>query len=271
MDRRRFLRDTGLLAAGAAAGGVAAARVLADPAADRAAAQSRAYANERWSDAGLAETRVIWHVETDEKVVALTFDDGPMPRNTAGVLDVLEDRKAPATFNVVGERVMDYRGLVEREMRGRHQVENHSWSHADLALATREQAEREVRRGANVVESVTGRRPRFFRPPKGNVSGTALASAARAEADVLLWSLQLHEAAFDAEGNADYVLRNVRPGTILLAHDVGDPSRLVGLRALPLIIDGLRDRGYTLVTVDDLLTTGRAIAPPAPASVPAEG
>ena len=249
MDRRGFLRGAGLVAAGVAAG-----RFGHLPKSDVA---ESAYANEYWGDPALGRADVIWKVETTEKLVALTFDDGPKPKNTAAILDVLADRKARATFFVVGRNALDYPDYVRREIAGRHQVENHSWSHRDLAFASKTETDFQVRRGAEVVESLTGTRPRFFRPPRGDVSGAVLNAATRAGADLMMWSLQLHEATYDAEGNARYVMEHAEPGAILLAHDTGSADRIVGLRALPLIIDGLRDRGYELVTVSDLVEAGR--------------
>ena len=215
-----------------------------------------AYANEYWGDERLDQAAVIWKVATKEKLVALTFDDGPKPKNTAAVLDVLADRKARATFMVVGRNALAHEDLIRREIAGRHEVQNHSWSHADLAFASKEQAHFEVRRGADVVEKLTGRRPGFFRPPRGDVSGATLAAAAREDAQLLMWSVQLHEATYDAAGNARYVLDHVHPGMVLLAHDTGSADRIVGLRAMPALIDGLRDRGYELVTVSELVEAG---------------
>lgn len=250
MDRRGFLRGAGLVAAGVVAG-----RSGRLPRSDVA---ERAYANEYWGDQRLDQAGVIWKVRTTEKLVALTFDDGPKPRNTAAVLDVLADRKARATFMVVGRNALDHPDLIRREIAGRHEVQNHSWSHADLAFTSKAETERQVGRGADVVESLTGKRPRFFRPPRGDVSGATLAAATRAESDILMWSLQMHEATYDAEGNAKYLLDNVHPGAIVLAHDTGSRDRIVGLRALPYFIDGLRDRGYELVTVSELVEAGSA-------------
>lgn len=259
MDRRGFLRNAALLAGGTAMGGTMSrigSAEAGDPAQARAELVDRAFANER-GGAALRSTQVVWKVDTDEKLLAITFDDGPSPQWTGKILDVLDDRKAPATFSLVGRHALEYSGLVRREMAARHQIENHTWSHADLAFASAKDADFEIRRGAEVVESLTGRRPTYFRPPRGDLSGAALTSAARTQADILLWSLQLHERAWDAERNVAHVLGRLTPGTILLAHDAGGPHRDVGLRALPQIIDGARARGYELVTVSDLVAAGR--------------
>jgi peptidoglycan/xylan/chitin deacetylase (PgdA/CDA1 family) len=266
MDRRGFLRNVGLLAGGTVLGGTMSrigTAVAGDAHAERAALVDRAFANER-GGADLRSTQVVWKVDTDEKLLALTFDDGPSPQWTAKILDVLAAKRAPATFNLVGKAALDYSELVRREMSARHQIENHTWSHADLAFASAKDADFQIRRGAEVIESITGRRPTYFRPPRGDLSGTALAAAARTQADIMLWSLQLHERTWGVDGNVRHVMGRLTPGTILLAHDQGGPHRDIGLKALPLIIDQARDRGYEFVTVSDLVAAGR----PSPGNPP---
>lgn len=263
MDRRAFLRGAALLGTGMAAGTAVGARLDRGPEdLPRLEVDRATYANEHWGDERLGATRVIWKVETDEKLIALTFDDGPRPQNTAGVLDVLAEKKVRATFNIVGSRALAHPDLVRREMADRHEIGNHTWTHGNLAYLDRPTAIAEIRKGDEAIERVTGRRPTIFRPPRGNLTGAALSEASRLGYDIVLWSLQLHESAFDAEGNARYVADSVTPGTILLAHDTGNPSRRVGLAALPKLIDLVRDRGYTFVTTSELLEAGRPVAYP---------
>jgi peptidoglycan/xylan/chitin deacetylase (PgdA/CDA1 family) len=267
VDRRGFLKGAALVGGGVALGatGQAINPLRHSPEwLDGEQAEASSYANEFWGDPALDTTRIIWKVDTDEKLLALTFDDGPKPENTLAVLDVLEAKKVRATFNLVGSRALAYPDLVRRELAGKHEIGNHTWSHGDLAFLSRRDTEAQLRRADEAIERVTGRRPSIFRPPKGHLTGTALASATRLGYDVVLWSLQLHETAFDAAGNARYVADNVTPGTILLAHDVGNPSRRVGLSALPLLIDQLRDRGYSFVTTSELLEAGHPVPPPPP-------
>ncbi|HVE62922.1 MAG TPA: polysaccharide deacetylase family protein [Mycobacteriales bacterium] len=262
MDRREALRAGALVAAGAAVGRWSR---QPEPPLDAVAATDRGFAGTRAGSGSAASTQVIWQVSTDEPVLALTFDDGPVPSYTQDYLDMLRDRDVQATFNLVGRNALDHPELVRREIADRHQVENHSWSHLDLATATAAQTDHELARGADVLESLTGRAPRYFRPPRGNLSGATLNAAARAGEDVLLWSVQLHESRLDVDANIAHVLARVQPGTILLAHDThhGTIDRRIGLRALPVIIDRLRDRGFRFVTVDELVTAGPALPPPA--------
>jgi len=250
VDRRSFLKGAGISAGAVVAGGAATVPrqwVSHDD------IDNRTYANERFGDPRLTETRVIWKAPTTEKLIALTFDDGPMPKYTPQILDILAAKKVRATFMVVGERVEANPDLFRREMAGKHEIGNHTWTHQNLPFAERGVVEREMRRTDEIVERLSGTRPTLFRPPRGCISGDCLTVASRLEYDVLMWSLRLHEAAFDAAGNVAHVTDNLVPGTVLLAHDYGDASRAVGLRALPDLIDAVRDRGYEFVTASELL------------------
>src|SRR5215216_6135893 len=133
MERRTVLRRAGLFAVGAGAG--AATFAQAANVADRklpvrgGAAAATNDAGARHPGRGRAV--VTWAVETDEKLVALTFDDGPRPQWTSMVLDTLDELDVPATFFMVGRRVRKYAGVVQGRM-ARHEVANHTWDHLDL-------------------------------------------------------------------------------------------------------------------------------------------
>lgn len=267
MNRRELFRTGGLLATGAAVSG-SVMRMTGD---ERELDPARAYAGAGETigakPLGAASTQVIWRVETDRKLIALTLDDGPVPAYTSNYLDMLHDKDVRATFSLVGESVLEHPGLVARQRKLGHQLENHSLSHLDLGKASCDVATREVVRGAEILEQATGRRPAYFRPPRGMVSGAALSAVGNVGADVLMWSLQLHERTKTVEQNIQHVLDNVVPGTILLAHDARHHSidRRIGLRALPVIVDRLRDRGYEFVTVSELVEAGLAARLPVPA------
>lgn len=260
VNRRKFLRNAVVSAgalgvAGTTAGAFGPERYTANAEVDK-----RTYANEYQGDERLVETRVIWQAPMPDKLIALTFDDGPMPDNTAPILDILAEKKVRATFMVVGSRVEQNPDLFRRELAGKHEIGNHTWAHKVLPLVDRNEVDRQMRRTDEIVERLSGQRPTLFRPPRGCISGDCLTVAARLEYDVLMWSLQLYETKFDAAGNVKNVADNLRPGTILLAHDHGNASRKVGLQALPDLIDAVRDRGYEFVTASELLAHSRSLS-----------
>ncbi|GIF20994.1 hypothetical protein Ate02nite_37240 [Paractinoplanes tereljensis] len=201
-----------------------------------------------------SSVNVRYFVETTRPLVALTFDDGPAPQYTPMFLDVLEDLGIPATFFLVGRNVRDHSGLL-RDRLGRHEVGNHSWAHRDLATMDRAAIQEDLRRTHAVIQDELGRTPVLMRPPFGHLGGSTVLAADSMGYDLVLWDRQMHERRFtgDPAGQARDLVETVRPGSIILAHDVGDKRRLVALRALGDLVTGLKARGFEFVTVSDLI------------------
>ncbi|MFB9358185.1 polysaccharide deacetylase family protein [Actinoplanes nipponensis] len=263
-SRRTLLRGGLLALAGAAAGAVGASEVPRWCGWDRpplgggyaAAADTPAAARH-------ADVTVRYYAETREKVVALTFDDGPGPRWTPMVLDTLAAAGVPATFFMVGRRLREHAALVRGRLDG-HEVGNHSWSHDDLATLDLPRVTAELSRAHDVIGEVTGRAPTLMRPPFGHLGGSTLLAADSMGYDIVLWNRQMRERAYAADPGAQVraIVDGARPGDIVLAHDVGADRRLVALRGLGAMIAGLRDRGYRFATVSQLL----AAAPDRPSA-----
>ena len=189
--------------------------------------------------------------------VALTFDDGPDPLHTGKVLDLLEDAGARATFFVVGERAARASDLVRDMVARGHEVENHTWSHANLWLCGPRRTEREIARAHEVIADLTGRPPRFFRPPWGLVNLAVFPTLRRLRTPCVLWSLQPERLRPVApEEMATRVVERAEPGAIVDLHDAegvpGAPGRL--LDALPPMLEGLRAGGYACVSLAELLS-----------------
>ncbi len=255
MDRRRFLRG-GLIAAGGAAvgaGGVLEVPRLFPPAhlplsgGYAPAADKVQYEVEGGLD-------VTWYVQTDEPVVAFTFDDGPGPQWTSMVLDILDDYAVPATFFMVGEHLAAHADVVRGRL-DRHDVGNHSWSHPDLATLDATAVEHQIARTHDTIHQLTGREPNLLRPPYGHLGGSTLMAADKLAYNLVLWTLQMHENNYlhNPTGQVTDIVTNTRPGQIVLAHDVGTSDRLLAIRQLGAMFDGLRARGFRFVTVTELL------------------
>lgn len=256
MDRRSFLRSTALVAGGAIAGG-SAMRVVDGRSRDNTGADDAGSTPGRRSP--LNTPAVISRVEMREQLVALTFDGGPMPGNTDAILDILKREKIRATFNIVGERAHKYVETFRRTSAEGHEIGNNSWSRPTLADLTASEVSSELRRTDDFIERVTTKRPRYVRPPHGDVSADVLNVSSSLGYDVLLWSLQLHESSASPEEAVRYVGNKVIPGTILLVHDTTPPNAPAGLASLPSLIDEIRRRGYTFVTVKELVSAGNPI------------
>ncbi|MFJ5665347.1 polysaccharide deacetylase family protein [Micromonospora sp. LA-10] len=255
-NRRTVLRRSALLFGGAALGSAATAEStwVADRRLPLAGGPASATLGNGHQNVGRGGVQVLWGVRTDEPLVALTFDDGPRPQWTPMVLDTLAEHRVPATFFLVGERARRHAPLVRGRMDG-HEVGNHSWAHRDLARMDAATVYDDLRRSHDAIAAATGAAPRLLRPPWGHLGGAVLYASARLDYRLVLWTLQMVESEFphDPAGHARRIVAEVRPGTIVLGHDVGDDRRLVALRGLPDMIDGLRARGYTFVTVSELL------------------
>jgi peptidoglycan/xylan/chitin deacetylase (PgdA/CDA1 family) len=199
--------------------------------------------------------RIHYFHPTTEKLVALTFDDGPLPKYTPRFLDALDEARVPATFFLVGRHLEEHAGLIRNRL-DRHEVGNHSWSHDDLATLDLAAARRDLERTHDAIHRYTGRQATLLRPPYGHLGGSTVLAADAMGYDIVLWSHQMRERSFadDPAGQARDLIDTMRPGSIVLAHDAGDSRRLVALRALPAMIAGLQARGYRFVTVSELLS-----------------
>ena len=198
--------------------------------------------------------QVCWGGSATSRRVALTFDDGPMPQWTPQVLDVLDEHQVPATFFMIGKHAREHAGVVKGRL-DRHEVGNHTWSHPDLARLDDAQVSAEITRAHTELTALTGRPPALLRPPYGHVGGAMLLAAADLDYSVVLWNLQMLESEYlhSPAALATYLASATTPGTILLAHDTGHSDRQVGIHALPDLIRQLRARGYTFVTVSEVL------------------
>jgi peptidoglycan/xylan/chitin deacetylase (PgdA/CDA1 family) len=263
LNRRAAMRAALLTAGGAACGAVGASEVPRMFGWDRpplgGGYAAAADAPEALRTAGIT---IRHYVETTEPVVAFTFDDGPGPRWTPMVLDALDEARIPATFFMVGRNLQAHADLVRHRM-SRHEIGNHSWSHDDLATLDRGDVETELSRTHEVIERVLGRPPTLLRPPYGHLGGSTVLAANAFDYDIVLWSHLMRERYFanDPDGQVRDIVDNVRPGSIILAHDIGKSHRLVALRRLGAMFTGLRARGFRFATVSQLVGLEKAAAP----------
>lgn len=187
--------------------------------------------------------------------IALTFDDGPHPARTARVLDLLRAHGVRATFFLSGDAIARggaaARALVERMVAEGHEVGNHGWSHRSLAPLSAAEVRGEIERCAAAVEAAAGVRPRLLRPPGGVIDLDAIRSAAGLDLDaVVLWDVDPSDwRGGDAWGILDTVARDLRPGSIVLLHDTTEET----VRALPVLLEHLRERGYAIVPAGEML------------------
>jgi peptidoglycan/xylan/chitin deacetylase (PgdA/CDA1 family) len=198
---------------------------------------------------------IVPRVETHEALVALTFDDGPKPPFTDSVLAILERKGVHATFFVVGQALRDHLEDGRRIVEAGHELGNHSFSHSPMVFKSMGFMKHELTSTDSLIRAAGHRGPIHFRPPYGKKLVGLPYLLWRSGRKDITWDLEpdsYPEIARDSARIVDYVERRVHPGSILLLHPFGR-SHEAGRRALPAIIDGLRDHGYRIVTVSELL------------------
>jgi peptidoglycan/xylan/chitin deacetylase (PgdA/CDA1 family) len=203
-------------------------------------------------DGALAVTPVLRYGEGGKPQIALTFDDGPGPY-TREVLDILEKHEAPATFFVIGGASDAQARLIQEEVARGHVVGNHTVHHAEMATLSRRDQASEVDGQTEAIELFGAPKPRLFRPPYNSWNDTTLEITDRRKMLTVLWSIDTNDWQLPgADVIVDRVLSAAHPGGIVLMHD-GGGDRTQTVQALPRIIKGLRDQGYELVTIPQLL------------------
>jgi len=206
---------------------------------------------------------IIDRVETDEKLVALTFDDGPREPYTRQILDVLQRHGVKATFFVIGENAERHPGLVRLALSRGHQLGNHSYSHRRMVLCSAEFVCEEIERTDTLLRGlgVQGEIP--FRAPYGKKLVVLPWVLSRMDRLHVLFDVVPDPPDYERPEPAvlrDYVVEHVRPGSIVVLHDGGGP-RDETVAAVDLIVPALQAMGYRLVTVADLFERSRAPRP----------
>ena len=185
---------------------------------------------------------------TGNKVIALTFDDGPGPY-TAHLLDILDQYGAKTTFFLIGSKVSGQASVVRSIQARGHQLGNHSWSHPELPKLSVDQIAGEIDRTNEAIRQATGVKPSILRPPYGAVNGVVLEQLRARGMSSILWSVDTRDW---ADRNSQIVcsraVAGARPGAVILMHDIHQTS----VNAVPCILGSLKQQGYSFVTIQRL-------------------
>jgi len=207
---------------------------------------------EWWRD--LHSGVVISHAVTSEKVVALTFDDGPDPTYTPRVLEILHRYGVHATFFEEGRMIQRYPRLARTVYAQGNVVGNHTYDHPYLTRLSPKAVHTEIDACDRILASEVGISTHLFRSPRGDWNPTIYREARRDHDHLILWTVALeHHDVPTPKAMAQRVLNHVQPGAIILMHDSGSVPRETTVQALPMLIEGLQKRGYRCVTVPELL------------------
>lgn len=188
-----------------------------------------------------------------EPMVALTFDDGPDPRYTPLVLQLLARYGAHATFFDVGRHVLSYPDLARAEVRAGNEVANHTFDHYNLPGRPAAAVFGEIQSTADVLRASGVPEAHWFRPPRGEFDRDNARVVRAAGYRTVMWLLAVEHFVKHrpVSPEVDYLLSHVVPGTIILAHDAGG-DRSITMESIPLLLEGLRARGFRVVTVGTL-------------------
>ena len=195
------------------------------------------------------------------KSIALTFDDVPDPRFTPQLLDVLRRYHVRATFFVVGSRAKKYPELISRMVREGHVVGNHSYNHPEFRKLRMNEFKSQISRTENIIQNITGYKPKLIRPPYGEITEGQLRWAKSHGYKIINWNVDSQDWRSLPKGQVTTnILSASGKGSIILQHGGGGPSsHLEGsIQALPEVITSLKQRGYTFVTVPQLLQISKS-------------
>lgn len=194
------------------------------------------------------------------KCIALTFDAGPA-EDTPHLLDILKEKRVPATFFLLGRNhVLKHPDTVRRIADEGHEVANHTWTHGILTDRKPDEIRAELEKTQLAIEEITGRKPRLMRPPQGRTDDTVSGICKELGLSQILWSATAKDySTNDSALIRKRILDQAGKDGVILLHDIYKGT----VPAVPGIIDTLKERGYTFVTVPQLM----APAEPEPGTV----
>ena len=197
------------------------------------------------------QAKTVYKVEpsNNEKVIALTIDDGPWPKTTLEMLDILKQNDVKVTFFWVGQALQANPELAKRVVAEGHAIGNHTWHHwyRKMDEAT---AKSEIERTADLIYKTTGVKTSLFRPPGGFLNNGLAAYAKSQKNTVVMWSLTSADTDPRAKPQAfvNNVLKGAKPGAIVLMHDGGAIAKEQSKHGQKSI-SGLKQQGYRFVTI----------------------
>jgi len=197
----------------------------------------------------------INRADTEVKVVALTYDDGPSSPYTNQLLDILDRYQVKATFFAIGRKIEKHPEIVPMIVARGHELGNHSYSHTDMMSKPREFLLSEIEKTDKLLQEVGVKQDSIsFRPPYGRRSVVLSYLLSQMQKKMIMWDVNSldYEKTLTAEDIANRVIDNVRSGSIVLMHDSGG-DRSKTLAATQAIVKTLQSKGYAFKTVSELL------------------
>lgn len=189
-------------------------------------------------------------VETTQKVVALTFDDGPT-KNVNQILSLLDQYHAKATFFLIGEEIVKHPEEAEKIAAAGHQIGNHTYSHSRMVFKTPSYIREEIEKTDQLIQKAGYNGEIDFRPPNGKKLVVLPYYLNKHNRDTITWNIEPDSYYTNAADKVKYVTKNIKPGSIILMHPMYDDTGQE-LQAIEGILQALSKKGYTFVTVNKL-------------------
>lgn len=193
----------------------------------------------------------ICSANTNEKWIALSFDDGPTGAKTGRILDILKENNVEAAFFCIGKNIAGNEDLLKRMVREGHIIGNHSFSHHHFFdLFSSRKMLNELKEMSQVVKNIIRLSPRLFRPPYGVTNPNLKKAVLQGGFISIGWSIRSYDTVIK---NRDHLLGKIvtamKPGAILLLHDTSETT----IAILPGLLKGIRDKGYQVIRLDKML------------------
>lgn len=200
-----------------------------------------------------AESPVYNSNKNSSEQIAITFDDGPHPKRTAKILDILKKYDIKATFFVIGQNAFYYPDALNKIISEGHEIANHTYSHKILKNMDFDSVLNEIQSTEKMIKSKGGKVEKIIRPPCGLFDKNLIKLAKKEGYKIVLWNIDTHDWANEpAESITANIIQNVSGGDIILFHDYTSGKNHTD-EALDKIIPILKDKGYEFVTVSQLL------------------
>lgn len=197
----------------------------------------------------------IRHVNTTQKVLALTFDDGPNNIYTQQILDILKKHNAKATFYVIGNNAKARPDLMKRIMEEGHEVGNHSMNHDKMKGISVEQITQDIKGVDEIIRNYGYDKEITYRSPYAITSANLHTALKNLNKKLVLFTFSpMDWTKISSQQIYENVMKKIKPGLIILLHDGGGKTRANTVKATEMLITTLHQQGYRFVTISDLLT-----------------
>ncbi|MGL6100514.1 MAG: polysaccharide deacetylase family protein [Fusobacteriaceae bacterium] len=197
--------------------------------------------------------KVIRGGDSKQKLLALTFDDGPNDNSLLKILELLDEYKIKASFFFIGSYIEKYPDETIKTFNSGHLVLNHSYAHPNLKDATEDEVFLEISKANKVIKNILGVDSKFYRPPYGVITENKIKALGRLHMDLISWNVDTRD--WSNRETLDSVIeitkKQTKPGSIILMHT--QPGKMRTYEALKILIPHFKKEGYTFVKLDEIL------------------